>query len=44
MAYLHQHRWDGVVSPECHGSNKNTRRSVEWMKGVVNSLRKNAKR
>ena len=37
---LHQHGWDGVVSLECHGSDENTRKSVEWMKGVVKGLGK----
>jgi sugar phosphate isomerase/epimerase len=44
MAGLHQHRWDGVVSLECSGTDENTRRSVEWMRAVVKGLGKKAKR
>jgi sugar phosphate isomerase/epimerase len=44
MAYLHEHRWDGVVSLECSGTDENTRKSVEWMKGVLKGLGKAAKR
>ena len=41
---LHQHRWDGVVSLECSGTDENTRKSVEWMRGVVKGLGKKGKR
>jgi hypothetical protein len=32
-----------VVSIECHGSDENTRKSVEWMRGVVKGLKKGKK-
>ncbi|MEW6359704.1 MAG: sugar phosphate isomerase/epimerase family protein [Planctomycetota bacterium] len=35
VAYLQQTKWDGVVSIECHGSDENTRASVDFMRGVV---------
>jgi hypothetical protein len=31
---------DGVVSIECSGTDENTRKSVERMRGVVNSLKR----
>jgi sugar phosphate isomerase/epimerase len=40
LAYLHQTRWDGVVSIECHGSDENTEASVKWMRDVVKALPK----
>jgi len=40
MTYLHQGGWDGVVSLGCSGTDENTRKSVEWMKGVVKGLGK----
>ena len=40
MTYLHQNRWDGVVSIECSGTDENTCKSVEWMRGVVKGLGK----
>jgi len=40
MEYLNQTGWSGVVSLECSGTDENTRKSVEWMKGVVKSLKK----
>ncbi len=43
MAYLHKGGWDGVVSLECSGTDENTRKSVEWMKGLVKGLGKKAK-
>jgi sugar phosphate isomerase/epimerase len=43
MAYLTKGGWDGVVSIECHGSDENTRKSVEWMRGVVKGLKKGKK-
>jgi sugar phosphate isomerase/epimerase len=44
MAYLHRGGWNGVVSIECSGTDENTRKSVEWMRGVVKGLGKTAKR
>jgi sugar phosphate isomerase/epimerase len=38
MEYLHQTKWDGVVSIECHGSDENTAASVKFMKALVKSL------
>ena len=43
MAFLHQRGWDGVVSLECSGTDENTRKSVEWMRGVVRGLQKSRK-
>jgi len=40
MAYLHQNDWDGVVSIECSGTDENTRKSVEWMRALVKSLKR----
>jgi hypothetical protein len=40
MAYLAKGCWDGVASIACHGSDENTRKSVEWMRGVVKRLGK----
>jgi len=40
MAFLHRGGWDGVVSIECSGTDENTRKSVEWMRGVVRELKK----
>ena len=37
IAYLQQTKWDGVVSIECHGSDENTKASVEFMRGLVKS-------
>jgi sugar phosphate isomerase/epimerase len=44
LEFLNQAGWDGVVSLECCGTDSNTRRSVEWIRGVVKDLRKPAKR
>jgi len=38
MAHLSQTGWDGVVSLECSGTDENTRKSVEWMRGVLEPL------
>jgi sugar phosphate isomerase/epimerase len=38
LAYLNETGWDGVVSIECSGTDENTRKSVEWMRGVVEKL------
>lgn len=38
MEYLHETKWDGVVSIECHGSDENTDASVKFMKTLVKSL------
>ena len=35
MEYLAQTGWDGVVSLECSGTDENTRKSVEWMRGLL---------
>lgn len=40
MEYLHKTGWEGVVSIECSGTEENTRKSVEWMRGVVKSLKR----
>lgn len=40
LAYLHETQWDGVASIECHGSDENTRASVEFLQGVLASIRK----
>ena len=40
LAFLHRTDWDGVASIECHGSDENTRASVDWMRGVLESLKK----
>jgi len=40
MEYLHKTGWNGVVSIECSGTDENTRKSVEWMRGVVKSLKR----
>jgi sugar phosphate isomerase/epimerase len=40
MEFLHGQNWDGVVSLECSGTDENTRKSVEWMTGVVKALTK----
>ncbi len=44
MEFLHRGAWDGVVSLECSGTDENTRKSVEWMRGVVKGLGKASKR
>jgi len=44
LEYLHGTGWDGVVSLECSGSEENTRKSVEWITGVVKELGKGKKR
>jgi sugar phosphate isomerase/epimerase len=44
MAYLHQTRWDGVVSIECSGTDENTTKSVAWMRGVVKELGRKSSR
>lgn len=33
--YLNETGWDGVVSIECHGSDENTRASVEFLQGLL---------
>lgn len=33
--YLNETSWDGVVSIECHGSDENTRASVEFLRGLL---------
>lgn len=38
LAFLHDGGWGGVVSIECSGTDENTRKSVEWMRGVVRGL------
>jgi sugar phosphate isomerase/epimerase len=38
LEYLHQTRWNGVVSIECHGSDDNTQASVKWMREVVKGI------
>lgn len=38
LAFLHGAGWDGVVSIECSGTDENTRKSVEWMRGVLRDL------
>lgn len=35
LAYLKETKWDGVVSIECHGSDENTKASVEFLRGVL---------
>jgi len=40
LEYLNKTGWSGVVSIECNGTDENTRKSVEWMRGVVKSLKK----
>jgi sugar phosphate isomerase/epimerase len=37
IKYLQQTNWDGAVSIECHGSDENTRKSLEFMRSVVGS-------
>lgn len=39
LALLHRTGWDGVVSIECHGSDDNTKASVEWMRARVVELK-----
>jgi sugar phosphate isomerase/epimerase len=38
LEYLTATKWDGVVSIECHGSDENTRASVDFMCGLVKAL------
>ena len=35
VRYLKQTAWDGAVSIECHGSDENTRKSLDFMRQVV---------
>jgi sugar phosphate isomerase/epimerase len=35
IAYLEQSGWDGAVSIECHGSDENTRASLDFMKKII---------
>jgi len=35
VRYLRETAWDGAVSIECHGSDENTRKSLEFMRQVV---------
>ncbi|MBP8258295.1 MAG: TIM barrel protein [Verrucomicrobia bacterium] len=44
LEYLHATGWDGAVSIECHGSDENTRASVEWMKKTLSAARRKAAR
>ncbi len=37
--FLHASKWDGVVSIECHGSDENTQASVEFLQGVLGTLK-----
>jgi sugar phosphate isomerase/epimerase len=39
LQHLHQGAWDGVVSLECSGTDENTRKSVEWIQGVIQGLK-----
>ncbi|MGQ9590286.1 MAG: sugar phosphate isomerase/epimerase family protein [Planctomycetota bacterium] len=39
LEYLHATGWDGAVSIECSGTDENTRKSLEWVRGVVRSLK-----
>ncbi len=39
LEYLHKSGWDGAVSIECHGSDDNTAASVQWMRGVLKTLK-----
>lgn len=38
MEFLGQTGWSGAVSIECSGTDENTRRSVEWMRGVLRDV------
>jgi sugar phosphate isomerase/epimerase len=38
LAYLHQTKWEGAVSIECHGSDDNTAASVKWMKQTLKAI------
>jgi sugar phosphate isomerase/epimerase len=40
LEYLHKTKWSGAVSIECHGSDENTKASVDWLRGVLKSLKK----
>ena len=44
MEHLHQTGWDGVVSLECSGTDENTSKSVEWMRGVVKGLKRSGRK
>ncbi len=35
IAYLQETAWDGAASIECHGSDENTRKSVDFMRQIV---------
>ena len=35
IRYLKETGWDGAVSIECHGSDENTRKSLEFMRQIV---------
>ncbi len=35
IAFLKETDWDGAVSIECYGSDENTRKSVEFLRGLV---------
>ena len=35
IRYLQETGWDGAVSIECHGSDENTRKSLEFMRQIV---------
>ncbi len=39
FAYLHETKWDGVVSIECHGSDENMKASVDFLRGVLAELK-----
>lgn len=36
LAYLQETEWNGVVSIECYGSDHNIRKSVEFLRGILN--------
>ena len=38
LEYLHQTKWDGSVSIECHGSDENTSASVKWMRETIRTI------
>ena len=35
VRYLRETAWDGVATIECHGSDENTRKSLEFMRRIV---------
>ena len=38
LEYLHETRWDGAVSIECHGSDDNTAASIRFLQDLLDSL------